>query len=406
MIGVIADDLTGAAEIGAIGLRHGLRAEILLTNGGSHSGGGIPATGNGKPWVEVANPNVASDANLLCVNTDSRACNPLEAGKRAAAAARTLRQAGARWIYKKVDSVLRGQVTAEVEAILNELQLKRALLAPANPSLGRVIRDGRYWVRDKPIHRTEFALDPEYPRKSSHVLQLLKPPEHFQIQVISTRARLPDTGIAVGEAATLREVQRWASLHDSQTLRAGGADFFNASLAVDGKELPTPVEEILPIQTAHRELFVCGTPSKTARQFLMTARQRKIPVFSLPLELSWGAEFSPVAAAAIGRRAVAAFQSHRRVILSVGLPLVRETAAARRLSGCLADICALILQQAKVERVFAEGGTTATELVRRIGWGRLSVMRELAPGVATLAVEGDKSLLLTIKPGSYLWPDI
>jgi uncharacterized protein YgbK (DUF1537 family) len=406
MIGVIADDLTGAAEIGAVGLRHGLRAEILLTNGMPHSAGGMPATANSTPLAEAANPNVAGDVNLLCVNTDSRACNPLEAGRRAAAAARTLHQAGARWIYKKVDSVLRGQVTAEVEAILNELQLKRALLAPANPSLGRVIRDGRYWVHDKPIHRTEFASDPEYPRKSSHVIQLLKPPEHFQVQVISARGHLPDAGIIVGEAATPREVQRWASLRDSQTLRAGGADFFDASLAVDDEERIATVEGALPGQTAQRELFVCGTPSKAARQFLMAAKQRKIPIFSLPLELSWGAEFTPAAAAAISRRAVAAFQSHRRVILSVGLPPVRETAAARRLSGCLTEICALLLQQVKVERVFAEGGTTATELVRRIGWSRLSVMRELAPGVAVLAVEGDKSLLLTIKPGSYLWPDI
>ncbi len=29
MIGVIADDLTGAAELGAVGLRHGLQAEII-----------------------------------------------------------------------------------------------------------------------------------------------------------------------------------------------------------------------------------------------------------------------------------------------------------------------------------------------------------------------------------------
>src|SRR3974390_1311193 len=28
MIGVIADDLTGAAELGGVGLRHGLRAEV------------------------------------------------------------------------------------------------------------------------------------------------------------------------------------------------------------------------------------------------------------------------------------------------------------------------------------------------------------------------------------------
>jgi hypothetical protein len=35
----------------------------------------------------------------------------------------------------------------------------------------------------------------------------------------------------------------------------------------------------------------------------------------------------------------------------------------------------------------------------------LKVMRELAPGVATLAVAGEKSILLTIKPGSYAWPE-
>jgi uncharacterized protein YgbK (DUF1537 family) len=30
MIAVIADDLTGAAELAAVGWRHGLRAEVLL----------------------------------------------------------------------------------------------------------------------------------------------------------------------------------------------------------------------------------------------------------------------------------------------------------------------------------------------------------------------------------------
>src|ERR1022692_2393296 len=155
MIGVIADDLTGAAELGAVGLRHGLRAEIVRS---------------GKP---------SGNADLVCVDTDSRACEPAEAAKRAAAAAKMLRAAGAKWIYKKVDSVLRGQVTAEVEAVMKQLQLNRALLLPANPSLGRVIRDGQYFVCGKLIHKTEFAHDPEYPRRVPQVLRLLKLPETF-----------------------------------------------------------------------------------------------------------------------------------------------------------------------------------------------------------------------------------
>jgi hypothetical protein len=41
-----------------------------------------------------------------------------------------------------------------------------------------------------------------------------------------------------------------------------------------------------------------------------------------------------------------------------------------------------------------------------MGWARLTVLRELAPGVATLAVDGGgESLLLTIKPGTYAWPE-
>src|SRR5215469_13837962 len=153
MIGVIADDLTGAAELGAVGLRHGLHAEIVL---------------RGEP---------SGRADLVCVDTDSRSCEPASAAKRAAVAAKMLRAAGAEWIYKKVDSVLRGQVTAEVEAVMKQLQLDRALLLPANPSLGRTIHDGHYYLRGRPLHRTEFAHDPHFPRRSSQVLRLVKIPE-------------------------------------------------------------------------------------------------------------------------------------------------------------------------------------------------------------------------------------
>jgi hypothetical protein len=39
-----------------------------------------------------------------------------------------------------------------------------------------------------------------------------------------------------------------------------------------------------------------------------------------------------------------------------------------------------------------------------MGWSRLTVLQELAPGVATLAVGDKESIVLTIKPGTYAWP--
>lgn len=380
MIGVIADDLTGAAELGAMGLRHGLRAEIVVK--GAPSG----------------------EADLVCVDTDSRSCVSEEAGRRAADAARLLRNAEARWIYKKVDSVLRGQVTVEVESVMKQLRLKRALLLPANPSLGRKIRGGRYFVKGRLIHKTEFARDPEHPRTSADVLQLVKPSLSTPICVSKLHDSLPETGIVIGEAATPGDVQNWAARRDPETLPAGGAEYFGALLAAEEKPAAPAATGAFPNGKETRELFVCGTASPSSRKFVLAAKERGAPVFSLPLELAWSADFTPGAAEAISHRVVAAFHSHSRVILNIGLPPVRETSVARRLSDHLVQIAGMVLQQVAVGHIYAEGGATAAELVRYMGWSRLGTLGEPAPGVATLAIEGNASQLLTVKPGSYAWP--
>ena len=391
MIGVIADDLTGAAELGAVGLRHGLSAEIVRS---------------GKP---------SGTADLVCIDTDSRSCEAAGAAKRAAAAAKMLHAAGAKWIYKKVDSVLRGQVTAEVEAVLKELRLDRALLLPANPSLGRTIHDGQYFVQGKPIHKTEFARDPEYPRRSSQVVRMLQAPEKFLLRVVNGDHALADGTIVIGEASTAGDVQCWASLHSPEVLPAGGSEFFGALLA-GGLNVPTPgpvsAEEpgMAPLAPAadavfgEREFFISGTSTQEARQFAAAAKRNKTPVFSLPQELAWGAEFTPAAVAAVAQRVAAGFGVHSRVVLTVGLPSVRDVEIARKLSQCVVSVAERVMRMVPMTRVFAEGGATAAELVRRMGWPRLTVRRELAPGVATLAVEDGEAILLTIKPGTYSWP--
>lgn len=378
MIGVIADDLTGAAEIGAVGLRHGLSAEIVRR--------GEPANG----------------VDLACVDTDSRACSPEEAARRATAAAKVLQAAGARWIYKKVDSVLRGHVTAEIEAVMKQLKLMRALLLPANPSLGRTIKGGHYFLRGRPIHKTEFARDPHFPRRSSQVLRLVKIPEKFTMRMMNGDRSVTDGTIVIGDAETSADVHAWTASYDAQMLPAGGSEFFNALLEVE-KPAHENGHSTLPNGSGH-ELFVVGTSTQAARKFVAAARRKKTPVFCLPQELVWGAQFAPAAIEAVSHRLLAALAIHPRVILSVGLPQVRDADVAQRLSHNVVSIAEHALKQMPVARVFAEGGATAAELVRRMGWARLEVVRELAPGVATLAVNGDTSFLFTIKPGSYAWP--
>jgi uncharacterized protein YgbK (DUF1537 family) len=383
MIGVIADDLTGAAEIGGIGLRHGLKAEVLLQG------------------------ECGSEADLVCIDTDSRSCRANEAARRAAAAARKLRKAGAVWIYKKVDSVLRGNVLAEVSAIRRALGLHSALLVPANPRFGRVIREGRYYVKGKPIDQTDFARDPEYPRRSSNVLKMLGVAKALEVSVIRLAEYRPTAGIVLGEVSSSADVQKWASQCTEYMLPAGGAEFFEAVLkskkSVAKKRSSRNRRSTHVTRSDRRELFVCGSTSDYTKQFISEARDRGTPVFLMVKEV----DSSPMPGLfeTIAESALIAFESHSRVVLAIGRPLIKRPTLARQLARDLVKIAVRVIERARPDQIYAEGGATAAELVRQLGWSRLKVIKELAPGVTTLALPVRDGPLLTIKPGSYPgWP--
>ena len=387
MIGVIADDFTGAAEIGAMGHRHGLRAEVVV--GGEPSG----------------------NADLVCLETDSRSCTAEEAGRRAAGAAQRLVVAKAKWIYKKTDSVLRGQVVAELAAVLRELQQTRALLVPVNPALGRVLQGGHYFVGGKRICETEFARDPEHPRTSSSVLDLLGGGE-APVCVCRARDALPESGIVVGEAATAADLAEWATHRNEHTLAAGGAEFFGALLAATGLT-PEPIEPAGPKSRQPAAsgdgtaggagyLFVCGSASEATRQFVFRCRQAGVPVFSLPAKLAKGGVLEESELDSMAREPARALDTDGRAILWVGLPAVTDRGIARGLAVELVRLAARVLRRATVDRVYAEGGATAVALARRMDWLRLEVRQEISLGVVALGVEGGRALI--VKPGSYAWP--
>jgi uncharacterized protein YgbK (DUF1537 family) len=409
MIGVIADDLTGAAELGGLATRLGIRAAVLLGGSQENQFGGL----------------LGGESEVVCIDTDSRSCSASEAGVRAAAAARTLKEAGATWIYKKVDSVLRGQVIPEMEAILEQLGYKLALLSPANPSLGRAIRKGNYFVDDKLLHLTEFARDPAYPRRTADVLGLLGPSK-FSICCRRPEAGLPVEGIVAAEVETSRDVAGWAERCGGNMLAAGGAEFFGELLKKVKSEECRVESEGGEVRSAEcgvqnavgevqRELFVCGSTSESAREFVMEGANkmqsaergvRGVAVFSLPGEIAKGALFEDSKVNSMAEEIVSAFREHQRVILQVGLPQVSEALLAVRLALDLVKLAEAVLRRVRPARVFAEGGATAVALARRMGWGSFSVVRELAPGVVGLRPRGpEQAPELVIKPGSYWWPE-
>jgi uncharacterized protein YgbK (DUF1537 family) len=379
MIGVIADDLTGAAEIGAVGWRHGLRAEI---------------------WLAGA---AKSDADLICVDTDSRGCTASEAAQRVTAAAKLLRDAGATWIFKKTDSVLRGNVTAELEAVVHQLGLQGALLVPANPSLGRTIVGGKYFVRGQLIHETGFAHDPQHPRLSPDVTELIAPSLELPVCVRKPDEQLPASGIVIGEVADAASVGAWVARREDGWLCAGGAEFFTECLRSRGRESAPFEKRFAPTDVGGHEFFVCGSASVATEKLVAAERERGVAVFGLPEKILTSGALTETEASELAAQITLTLQAEQRAVLCVGLPLT--DGHAEFFGAQLVAVATEVLRHASDAHVFAEGGATAVALARSLGWTQLRVAAELAPGVATLTAAGDSPTLLTIKPGSYAWPE-
>jgi len=377
MIGVIADDLTGAAELGAIGWHHGLRSELIST---------APCP---------------VDADLVCLNIDSRSLSPEGAAARAAQATEILRQAGARWIYKKVDSVLRGHVIAETQAMVERLGLDSALIVAANPGRGRVIRQGEYLVGGRPIHETEFGRDPEYPRKSSKVTELLDDPDDGGVKVCAAGSTLPPQGIVMGEAGSADDLQAWAGKRSTSILLGGAAEFFEALLEADGGVTSVKLGESISQDLAGAELFVCGTRSESAGRFLQAAQRLGVPVFTWPEPASGERR-----AVELSHCIVEALRSNSRAVLTSYFASAPSAAEAGGIARQLSRLAFVVLEHSAPGHVYAEGGATASCLLRELGWNRLSVIGEAAPGVVTLQPLGRQGPRITVKPGSYVWPEV
>jgi D-threonate/D-erythronate kinase len=378
MIVVLADDLTGATELGGVAWRYGLTAEV-------HTAGGQSCS-----------------AEVLTLDTNTRGSPSSEAARGVEKACRLL--PAHTCLYKKIDSVLRGPVLVEVEAALASLGLPRALVVPANPQLGRVIRDGHYFVGGQPIHETDFKDDPHYPRHSSRVLDLLGASLSQPVSVCGLDEPLPTQGIIVGEASSSDDLLAWAGRLDETVLPVGGAEFFAAILGLQQAgttRLQRPPPELPEASPA---LFVCGSMAASALDFLDQCEQRGVPVLSLPPAVLTGAADTEICLSRLVEETVGAFRRRNLVLLTIAHPPVRVSGPGRRLEELLARTANAVVEQASVRRVYVEGGATAAAMVRVLGWSRMQVLREWAPGVVTLSSPPGRAVTLTSKPGSYLWP--
>lgn len=155
LIGIIADDLTGANDTALQFHLRGSNTQILLTH-----------------EAELQN---AKNTQTWALSTETRNVPANEAYQKVKIATQTLiDKLKLEFFYKKIDSTLRGNIAVETLAMLEVLNWDAAIVVPAFPAEGRTTVGGYHLLKGVPIERTEMARDIHSPIFESHIPTLLK----------------------------------------------------------------------------------------------------------------------------------------------------------------------------------------------------------------------------------------
>src|SRR4051812_6162829 len=147
-LGIVADDLSGAAECAAHALVRVPRSSVSFVTNSAPPRNAPPAAPGTGSYSDTAGQQV-----VVTVDTDSRRLAAEDAARVVRAAASLV--AAAPVVVKKVDSLLRGHVAAEVAVLADELA-RMPVIAVANPALDRVVREGVLYVGGTPLHDTDL----------------------------------------------------------------------------------------------------------------------------------------------------------------------------------------------------------------------------------------------------------
>ncbi|WP_276723726.1 D-threonate kinase [Pantoea septica] len=257
---VIADDFTGANDAGSGLAQAGARVHVLFSS---------------------ETPLDSAAADVWVISTDSRAVSAAEAEARTEAVVRQYQAFIARgWLFKKIDSTLRGNIGAEVRAALAASDKKRALIVPAVPRLGRVTRRGEVRVNGVPLTETEYASDPKTPVISARVLTQIGI-AGVEIDLAALRSDRFAALLAKQQGAVVIDAE---SESDIALILAAAAQLEETPLLVGAAGLSDALGAQLAARHPAPVLAVIGSMSASAQQQIaQLAAQRDIALVDIDI---------------------------------------------------------------------------------------------------------------------------
>lgn len=250
---IIADDFTGALDSGVQLAGSGTRTKVTT--------------------ARTIGAAQLRETEVLVIDAETR---HLPAGQAAGIVRGIVAQAKEHkipYIYKKTDSALRGNIGAELQAMLEASGETRMAFLPAFPQIGRCTANGIHYIGETPVAESVFGADPFEPVKHSDVAELIAEQSALPIHSVPAGNVWTEApGIHVFDAATQQDLEQAGEmLQDCGALHisagcAGFAAVLTRLLALEKRPCVRPALD-------PRLLVVCGSVNPITREQVAVAEQ-------------------------------------------------------------------------------------------------------------------------------------
>lgn len=412
MIGVVADDTTGANDIGLMFGNNDYAVKVVT-------------------FGELVDSK--AEADVLIIDTDSRLDEPQESYRKVYEATKQLQEIGCSMYFNKTCSVFRGNIGEELDAMLDALGEEFAVISLAFPKNGRQTINAIHKVHGLLLENSEFSKDPVHPMTDSNLVHILQ--RQTKRKVTSIPLRIVRSG-----AAALRdtiEQQRDAAYNYCIIDAENQDDLVIIAEAVHdlkvvcgssaiAEELPKfmKVDRIanpligLQIQDGNGVLVVSG--SLTPQTKLQTAYLIELGFPAVIFDSrkvfadeERNEEISRVAETAIplisaGRDVLVMAVSDEEVVdetKAIGRNLqIDPLVTSKMISAGLAEIAEKIVTATGLKRIVVAGGDTSGTVSRKLGFTGNYVLKEIETGLPSGLSLG-RRMLIVLKSGSFGKPN-
>lgn len=382
---IVADDFTGANDTGVQLKKFGIDTSVVFSD----------------KFIE-------EDISSYVIDTESRGIAEEDSYRKVINAVNNINISTFKYVFKKVDSTLRGNIAAEIKAIDDIYKWDLIIFAPAFPDLKRTTVNGIHMLNSIPITKTEMSKDPIKPVKEDNINSIIK--NNFDEEVVHiylNEIRKNSINLSRGRIYTfdaetnddLVKIVKESIKSNKKVLWVGSAGLANNLLKVN-----------IPVKPA---IAVVGSVSDISKRQVYNAIKSGSTLIKIDIEnIIKNKDVSNIENEIIDKVnkgldviITTAYdkEDYNKAIYmgnSLGYSRVEVSIFTQKTLG---KIIGNVLERCEVSGLFLTGGDTAIAIIEELDAYGASIKQEIMKGIPLIRLKGGKynGLKIITKAGAF-----